>query len=71
MSAFALRIIIMLVIAIAVFLGARRIWRDWKGQFKRMDEADHQRDLSERRRPDIITLERGKDGKFRPPGDDA
>lgn len=66
MSAIALRLLIFLVIAAVVFFGARRIWRDWKKQFKVLDAADRQRDLKERERPDVITLKRDKDGKFRP-----
>ncbi|MBK8085885.1 MAG: hypothetical protein IPK28_19795 [Devosia sp.] len=70
MTAILIRLVIFLVIAGVIFLGARRIWRDWKGQFKAVDKARHERDLKERARPDVITLERDKDGKFRPPGDD-
>jgi hypothetical protein len=66
MSVIALRILIFLLIAGAVFLGVRRIWRDWRSQFKKLDEADRMRDLKERQRPDVITLKRDKDGKFRP-----
>jgi hypothetical protein len=69
MSAVFFRVIIFLIIAGAIFLGARRIWRDWKGQFKKLDEANHQRDLRERERPDVITLKRDKDGTFRPNDD--
>jgi hypothetical protein len=60
------KVVVFLIVAGAIFLGARRIWRDWKGQFKKLDEADHQRDLRERARPDVITLKRDKDGTFRP-----
>ncbi len=70
MSAIALRVLIFLVIGVAIWFGARRIWRDWRSQFKKLDEADRQRDLSERARPDVITLKRDKDGKFRPGGGD-
>jgi hypothetical protein len=66
MSAVALRVLIFLVIAAAVFFGVRRIWRDWRKQLKALDQADRQRDLRERERPDVITLKRDKDGKFRP-----
>jgi hypothetical protein len=69
MTAILIRIVILVVIGGAIFLGLRRIWRDWKGQFKAVDQARHERDLKERRRPDVITLERDKDGKFRPPED--
>ena len=69
MSAVLFRIVIFLIIAGAIFFGVRRIWRDWKAQFKKLDEAAHQRDLRERQRPDVITLKRSDDGVFRP-GDD-
>lgn len=65
------KVALFVIIAGAIFLGARRIWRDWKNQFKRLDEADRQRDLRERQRPDVITLKRDKDGTFRPGGDDS
>lgn len=66
MTYILLRIVIFLLIAGAIFLGARRIWRDWKGQFKAVDKARHDRDLRERKRPDVIELKRNKDGVFRP-----
>jgi hypothetical protein len=69
MSGVALKVIIFLVLAAVIFLGARRIWRDWTGQAKRVAEAERQRDLAERRRPDVIDLKRSKDGTFRPPDD--
>jgi hypothetical protein len=71
MTAIALRILIFVLIAGAVFLGARRIWRDWKGQFQAEDKAKLERDRAERdqmqRKDVMITLKRDKDGKFRPP----
>jgi uncharacterized protein YpmB len=69
MTALILRLVIFLAIALAIFLGVRRIWRDWKGTFKAIDKAEHQRDLQERARPDVVTLKRDKDGKFRAPED--
>lgn len=73
MSAVALRVILFLILAGVVFLGARRIWRDWTGQFKKLDEEDHkrvrERDLRERERPDVITLKRDNDGTYRPDDD--
>jgi hypothetical protein len=71
MTAILWKVALFVIIAGAIFLGARRIWRDWKNQFKRLDEAERQRDLRERARPDVITLKRDKDGTFRPGGDDA
>lgn len=61
-----IRIVVFLIIAGAIFLGARRIWRDWQGQFKAVDQARRARDLRERKRPDVIELKRNKDGVFRP-----
>ena len=67
MTAILLRVLIYALIAGAIYLGIRRIWRDWRKQFKTEDEAIHKRDLEERQRPDVITLKRDKDGTFRPP----
>ena len=71
MTAILLRIVIFVLIAGAVFFGVRRIWRDWKGQFRAEDKAKLDRDRAERdrmrRSDDMITLKRDKDGKFRPP----
>jgi hypothetical protein len=64
-----LRIAIFVIIGLGIYLGARRIWRDWKGEYKAVDKAKRERDLKERARPDVITLKRDKDGTFRP-GDD-
>lgn len=65
-----LRIVIFIAIFLAIAWGVRKIWRDWSGQFKAVDKERHERDLRERQRPDVITLRRDKDGKFRPPEDD-
>lgn len=69
MTAILLRILIFAGIGLIIWLGVRRIWRDWTKQFKAEDQAIHKRDLEERQRPDVITLERDKDGTFRPPDD--
>lgn len=69
MSYMIIRILIILLIAAGIYLGVRRIWRDWTGQFKAVDAARRKRDLRECQRPDVIDLKRDKDGKFRP-GDD-
>jgi hypothetical protein len=65
MSAMVLRTLIFLAIAVAIFFGVRRIWRDWRNQFKALDKADRERDLRERARPDVVTLKRSDDGVFR------
>lgn len=70
MSVIFLRILIFLAIAALIFFGIRRIWRDWRNQFKKLDDSDRKRDLRERARPDVITLKRDKDGTFRPGGND-
>jgi hypothetical protein len=69
MTPMIIRIIVIALIALAIWWGLRRIWRDWRGEFKAVDKARRQRDLKERARPDVITLKRDKDGTFRP-GDD-
>jgi len=65
-----LRILIFVVIAIAIYLGVRKIWRDWTGAFKAEDaearRLRRERDLAERERPDVIDLKRDKDGTYRP-----
>lgn len=65
-----LRIIVITLILGAIYLGVRRIWREWQKQFKAEDKAIHQRDLEERKRPDVVTLKRDKDGTFRSPDND-
>lgn len=69
MTGYLIRIILLAVLAALIYFGIRRIFRDWRDQFKSVDKARRQRDLNERKRPDVITLERDKDGKFRPPED--
>jgi hypothetical protein len=70
MTAILLRILVMALIFGAIFFGVRRIWRDWSKQFSAEEKAIHQRDLEERKRPDVITLKRDKDGTYRPPDND-
>ena len=68
-----LRILIFTVLALMVYFGIRRIWRDWSQKFdndaKEEKRLRHDRDLAERQRPDVIDLKRGDDGTFRPNGD--
>jgi nitrogen fixation-related uncharacterized protein len=71
MTGTLLRVLIFVAIILAILGGVRKFWRDWTGQFKEIDKAKHERDLQERKRPDVITLKRDKDGKFRPPEDDG
>lgn len=73
MTAIFIRIALYVGIALVIYLGVRRIWRDWSGTFKREDEearrVRRERDLRERSQPGVIDLKRDKDGTFRP-GDD-
>jgi hypothetical protein len=71
MTAVVIRILIFVGVFLAIAWGARKIWRDWRGEFTAIDKARHERDLRERQRSDVITLKRDKDGKFRPPEDKA
>jgi hypothetical protein len=68
--ALLLRILLFIGLGLAIYLGVRKIWRDWKNQFKAEEKEQHQRHLADRARPDVITLQRDKDGTFRPPGSD-
>jgi hypothetical protein len=74
MTGFIIRILIFAVVFGIIYLGIRKIWRDWKGQFKSDDEAARQlrreRDLRERQQPGVIDLKRDNDGTFRPNGKD-
>ncbi|UXN70421.1 hypothetical protein N8A98_04275 [Devosia neptuniae] len=74
MTGFIIRILIFAVVFGVIYLGIRKIWRDWKGQFKADDEATRQlrreRDLRERQQPGVIDLKRDNDGTFRPNGKD-
>ena len=65
------RIVIFAAIAIAIYVGVRRIWRDFTKPFRAEETAIHQRDLKERDAPGVITLKRDKDGTFRPPDTNA
>ena len=73
MTAIFIRLAIYVGIALIIYLGIRKIWRDWTGTFKKEDEEAHrirrERDLRERAEPGVIDLKRDKDGTFRP-GDD-
>jgi hypothetical protein len=71
MTVLLLRVVLFVAIGIAIYWGARKIWRDWTGAFRAEDRARLDRDRAERdraRRTDggMITLKRDKDGKFRP-----
>ena len=70
MTAILLRIIIYAAIIGFVYVSARRIWRDFTKQFRAEEKQIHERDLRERDAPGVITLQRDKDGTFRPPSND-
>lgn len=69
-----MRILIFVVLAIFIYLGVMKIWRDWTRQFKTEDEETRrlrrERDLREREQPGVIDLKRDEDGRFRPEDDD-
>ena len=69
-----LRVLVFLALAIFIYLGVAKIWRDWTRQFKSDDEQDRrlrrERDLRERDKPGVIDLKRDIDGRFRPEDDD-
>lgn len=65
-----LRILLLTALALLIYFGVRRIWKDWSGKFK-ADEQEarqirRQRDLAERKRPDVIDLKQDEDGTYRP-----
>ncbi len=70
-----LRILLFAFLAIVIYLGIRRIWKDWSGLFKKEEQEARQlqreRDLAERERPDVIDLKRGDDGTYRPKDKDG
>lgn len=71
MSAVLFRLLVYAIIFGALYFGLRRIVRDWRDRFKQMDEEQHQRDLKERERPDVIELKQDDDGIYRPSGRDG
>ena len=70
MTGLILRFVLFAAIGLALFWGARKIWRDWTGTFRADAKARLDRDRAERdevkRADGMITLKRDKDGKFRP-----
>ena len=71
MSAILLRIALYALIAGALYFGIRKIYLDWRGRFHELDKKTRERDLKERKRPDVIDLKRGDDGVFRRKDDDG
>ncbi|QDZ09449.1 hypothetical protein [Devosia ginsengisoli] len=74
MTGMLLRVLIFFIIGLVIWLGLRKIWRDWSSQFKADDEEvrrlRRERDQRERAQPGIIELKRDEDGTFRPDEDD-
>ena len=70
MSAILLRLAIYGVILGAIYFGLKRIFADWRSRFRDLDKQQHERDLKERERPDVIDLKRDRDGVFRPGDED-
>jgi hypothetical protein len=65
-----LRILLFVALALFVYFGIRRIWKDWSNKFNRdAEEAKRlarERDRVERQQPGVIDLKRGDDGTYRP-----
>lgn len=65
-----LRILLFTFLAVVIYFGVRRIWKDWSakinGDAERAKQLRRERDLAERERPDVIELEQDKDGTYRP-----
>jgi hypothetical protein len=74
MTGMLLRVLIFVVLGLVIYLGVRKIWRDWTGQFKAEDEEARrlrrERDLRERDQPSVIDLKRDDDGTYRPGDND-
>ena len=70
MTGILIKLVVFVGIGLAIYLGIRRIWRDFTKQFRTEEKQIHERDLRERDAPGVITLKRDKDGTFRPPDND-
>jgi len=72
-TAYVLRILIVAGLGLLIWLGLRKIWRDWSRQFRAEDEEKRQirreRDRREREQPGVIDLKRDADGTYRPDED--
>lgn len=49
-----------------IALGIRKIVNDWRARFRDLDKQTRERDLRERDRSDVVNLQKGEDGVFRP-----
>jgi len=70
MTGILLRIVIYAVIAGIIYFAIKKIIDDWKGRFREMDDKVRERDLKERKRPDVIELKRDEDGVYRKKDED-
>ncbi len=61
-----MKLLIYGVVLGAIYVGVRRILADWSNRFRDIDKQTRERDLKERKRPDVVELKRDKDGVFRP-----
>ncbi len=61
-----LKLLIYGIVLGAIYIGIRRILADWSNRFRDIDKQTRERDLRERKRPDVVELKRDKDGVFRP-----
>lgn len=65
--------LVIILTGLLIGLGLRTIIKDWRAKFKEDDKqaevqrkARQERNREEAKRPDVVTLERGKDGVYRP-----
>lgn len=65
--------LVIILTGLVIGLGLRTIIRDWRTKFKEDDKqaevdrkARQERNRKEAKRPDVVTLERGEDGVYRP-----
>ena len=69
-----LRILLFTGLALLIYFGIRRIWKDWSNKFNQDAEnarrLARERDRIERQRPDVIDLKQDQDGTYRPSGKD-
>ncbi|WP_404405863.1 hypothetical protein [Pelagibacterium halotolerans] len=65
--------LVLIVTGLLIGLGLRTIIKDWRKKFEEDDKlaearkkAQQARNREEAKRPDVVTLERGEDGVYRP-----
>lgn len=69
--------IVVIVTGLVIGLGLRAILRDWRRKFDEDDRAAEarrranlERNRQDAKRPDVVTLEKGEDGVYRPGNSD-